>query len=137
MTVIIYRHVDREINLSSLVKVSTLPPAYELTVQRDHKTGALMGFTEVSWKDYPYAYSGIQMSDVVFFNLFHIVVCHLQIVVLFKKNVNIADDDTHIATVSIFKGCRLQNQRRDNTIFICFTVCLCLYYFMVIIQGTG
>ena len=96
-----------------------------------------MGFTEVSWKDYPYAYSGIQISDVVFFNLFHIVVCHLQIVVLFKKNVNIADDDTHIATVSIFKGYRLQSQRRNNTIFICFTICLCLYYFMVIIQETG
>ena len=61
MSVIIYRHVDREINLSSLVKVSTLPPAYELTVQRDHKTGALIGFTEVSRKDYPYAYSDIQM----------------------------------------------------------------------------
>ena len=60
MTAIIYRHVDREINLLSLVKVSTLPPAYELTVQRDHKTGALIGFTEVSWKSYPYAYSNNQ-----------------------------------------------------------------------------
>lgn len=42
-----FRHVDREINISNLVKVSTLPPAYELTVQRDLKTGALVGFTEV------------------------------------------------------------------------------------------
>lgn len=32
--------------------MSTLPPAYELTVQRDQKTGALVGFTEVCKENY-------------------------------------------------------------------------------------
>lgn len=43
----LYRYVPRELDVSNLVKVSTLPPTYDLTVERDHKTGALIGFTEV------------------------------------------------------------------------------------------
>lgn len=43
-----FRYVPRSVDVPQLVKVSTMPPTSELTVERDIMTGAVVDFTEVT-----------------------------------------------------------------------------------------